>query len=261
VTSYCPSAVQAPFHALFPLIFPDDCRIGGQLLQLISRIPLCPDCLRPPEPLVAEYFCISCGTPFQNRFPLDVEGRCTLCRHGIRGFDAAYSFGSYEGRLRRWIQLYKHDRVRTLAKSLIELLVRALPRRGCFEVVAVPLHWRRRWQGRINQSELLARGIARQSNVAVIRALRRLRHTPPQTGRSNSERRKNAAVFAARRFLSSQRILLDDDVLTTGSTGAACAGNLRRAGASRVTLSTVAPANRRLPAILQSVPEESSHAE
>jgi ComF family protein len=232
-------------------------------LRLISRIPLCAECLRAPEPLVAEYFCVSCGTPFENRFPLDAEGRCALCRNGLRGFDAAYCFGSYEGRLREWIHLYKYGRIRTMAKPLIELLVRALPRSESFDaVVPVPLHWRRRWQRRFNQSELLARGIARKWNVPVIRALRRLRHTPTQTGLSNSARRKNvAAVFAARRVLSGQRILLVDDVLTTGSTAAACAGALRRAGASRVTLLTVARADRRLPAILQSVPEESPHGE
>jgi ComF family protein len=257
LTSYCPSAVQTPFHAFFSLFFPDDCRICGQALRLASRIPLCLECLQAPEPLAADYFCVSCGTPFRNAFPLDSEGRCALCRQGLRGFDAAYCFGSYEGRLREWIHLYKYGRIRSMARPLVELLAAALPRHERFDaIVPVPLHWRRRWQRGFNQSELLARGVARKWRIPVVRALRRLRYTVTQTGLSNSARRQNvAAVFGARRNLNGQRILLIDDVLTTGSTAAACANALHRAGAARVTLLTVARTDRRQPAIPDSNPE------
>ena len=258
MTSYCPSAVQVPFHAFFSLLFPEDCRICGAPLRLVSRIPLCSACLRPPQPFRAEYHCTSCGTPFENGFPLDAEGRCALCRHGLRGFDAAYCFGSYEGRLREWIHLYKYGRVKTMAGPLIELLTAAAPRQERFDaIVPVPLHWRRRWQRGFNQSELLARGISRKWNLPVIRALRRIRYTPTQTGLSNTARRKNvAAVFSARRSFDGQKLLLIDDVLTTGATAAACALALRRVGAGSVKLLTVARADRRLPAIPASDPEE-----
>ncbi|MBV9744184.1 MAG: ComF family protein [Acidobacteriia bacterium] len=199
--------------------------------------------------------------PFQNGFPLDAEGRCALCRHGLRGFDAAYCFGSYEGRVREWIHLYKYGRVRSLSKPLIELLIAALPRDERFDaVVPVPLHWRKRWQRGFNQSDLLARGIARKWNVRVLKAIRRVRFTAAQAGLSNTARRKNvASVFACRHRLSGQRLLLVDDVLTTGSTAAACSRALRDAGASRVTLLTVARADRRLPALPVSNPEVDSH--
>jgi ComF family protein len=230
-------------------------------LREASRIPLCRDCLRPPEPLDAEFTCVSCGTPFENAFPLDSEGRCALCRHGLRGFDAAYCFGSYEGRLREWIHLYKYGRVKSMATPLVELLAAAVPGAGCFDAVApVPLHWRRRWQRGFNQSELLARGLARKLGLPVVRALRRLHHTPTQTGLSRSARRKNvAAAFASRQSVNGQRILLIDDVLTTGATGAACAHMLRRAGARSVALATVARADRRWPAIAYPIPEENPH--
>jgi competence protein ComFC len=232
-------------------------------LRLASRIPLCPDCQRPPERLAAEYFCASCGTPFENAFPLDAEGRCALCRHGLRGFDAAYCFGSYEGRLREWIHLFKYGRIRTLAKPLVELLVAALPRNEAFDaIVPVPLHWRKRWQRGFNQSELLAGGIARKWGVPVVNVLRRRRFTSAQAGLSNTERRKNvAAAFTIRRGVEGRRILLIDDVLTTGSTAAACARALRDAGAVRIAVATVARADRRLPAIPQSTPEENDHGE
>ena len=196
----------------------------------------------------AEFFCVSCRTPFQNAFPLDAEGRCALCRFGLRGFDAAYCFGAYEGVLRELIHLYKYGRVKTLARPLGALLAAALPREERFDAVTpVPLHWRRQWQRGFNQSELLARTIARRCGIPVIQALRRVRPTVAQAGLSNTGRRRNvAAAFRPRRALAGQRILLIDDVMTTGSTAAACALALKRAGAAKVALLTVARVDRRM---------------
>jgi ComF family protein len=209
--------------------------------------------LRAPEPLSAEFFCVTCRTPFQNGFPLDEQGRCALCRNGLRGFDAAYCFGAYEGTLRDLIHVYKYAGVRTLAKPLGNLLAAALPRDERIDaVIAVPLHWRRRWSRGFNQSELLARTIARRTGVPVLHALRRVRATTPQAGLSNTHRRKNVtAAFRAgwslpwRRPVSGLHILLVDDVMTTGATGAACATALKHAGAARVSLLTVARVDRR----------------
>jgi ComF family protein len=200
--------------------------------------------------LIAEFFCVSSRTPFQNAFPLDAEGRCALCRTGLRGFDAAYCFGSYEGTLRELIHLYKYDRIQTLARPLADLLAAALPLDERFDAVTpVPLHWRKQWQRGFNQSDLLARAVARRRGIPVVRALRRTRSTQTQAGLSNTERRKNvAAAFQCRRSgetLAGRRVLLIDDVMTTGSTAAACARVLKQAGAARVVLLTVARVDRR----------------
>jgi len=200
--------------------------------------------------LSAEFFCVSCRTPFLNAFPLDADGRCALCRSGLRAFDAAYCFGSYEGVLRELIHLYEYGRIQTLARPLGDLLAAALPRDQRFDaVVPVPLHWRRQWQRGFNQSELLARDVARRCGVPVVRALRRVRPTLTQAGLSNTGRRRNiTGAFAVRRgtALGDKRILLIDDVMTTGSTAAACALALKRAGAGRVALLTVARVDRRM---------------
>lgn len=222
-------------------------------MQDVSRIPVCASCLCHVEPLSAEYFCASCRTPFQNPFPLDDQGLCALCRNGLRGFDAAYCFGAYEGVLRELIHIYKYGRVRTLARPLGGLLVRALARDEQYDLVtAVPLHWRRRWQRGFNQAGLLAREVARHSGIPFARALRRVRSTRAQAGLSNTARRSNmVSAFACRRGmrngrLRGRRVLLIDDVMTTGSTAAACARALKSAGAARVALLTVARVDRRM---------------
>jgi competence protein ComFC len=202
-----------------------------------------------PEPMSAEFFCSSCRTPFQNAFPLDANGRCALCRSGLRGFDAAYSFGAYEGVLRELIHLYKYGRVKTLAWPLSGLLAQALPRDEAFDAtVPVPLYWRRRLQRGFNQAELLARGLSRRTGVPVVKALRRLRPTPAQAGLSNSARRQNVSQAFRARGVQGKRILLIDDVMTTGATAASCAAALKQAGARRVSLLTVARVDRRMDA-------------
>jgi len=141
-----------------------------------------------------------------------------------------------------------------MERPLGELLAAALPRDERIDaVVPVPLHWRRRWARGFNQSELLARGIARRCGVPMVRVLHRTRPTATQTGLSNTGRRHNVAgAFQVRRpqSVAGKRILLVDDVMTTGSTAAACARALRRAGAGRIVVLTVARADRRMPPVL-----------
>ena len=197
--------------------------------------------------MAAEFFCVSCKTPFVNRHPLDETGRCMMCREGLTGYDAVYSYGSYEGTLRKLIHVYKFEKVHTLAKPLGDLLALSLPREQRFDVIVpMPLHWRRRWQRGFNQSELLAKEIARRWNVPVVNVMRRVKASPPQAGLTNAKRRANVAgAFSHASFwstllrrgargltrwspaskrlrdlvkpnrLDGQRVLLIDDVLTT----------------------------------------------
>jgi ComF family protein len=234
---------------LFSVVFPDDCRVCGQPLREISRIPVCAACLNEPQPLIAEYFCVSCRAPFLNAHPLDETGRCALCRLGLAGFDAVYSYGSYEGTLRTLIHLFKYGQIRPLARPFGDLLSRVVPREQRFDcVVPMPLHWRRRWERGFNQSELLAREVARRWNVPVTNAVKRVRATASQAGLTNAKRRANVrGAFAMRHGLrlDGARVLLVDDVLTTGASAAACARVLKRAGAVHVALLAVARTDRR----------------
>jgi ComF family protein len=210
--------------------------------------------LTAPEPFGAEFFCVTCRTPFHNHFPLDESGRCGLCRSGLRGFDAAYCYGGHDGVLRQLVHLFKYGKIKTLSGIFGGFLQAALPRDEVFDVVIpVPLHWRKQWKRGFNQSELLAREISRYRGVPMVNALKRVRATLTQAGLSNTRRRQNVAgAFQRRRGarwerrIAGRRILLVDDVMTTGSTAAACAAVLKRAGAARVALLTVARVDRRL---------------
>jgi ComF family protein len=231
------------------LFFPDECRICDRALTQITRVPVCAECLESPAPLESEYFCTSCNTPFANGFPLDDRGLCAACRSGLRGFDRAASFGFYEGNLRALIHLYKYSGMRPLARPLAGFLERAIPIDDGFDaVVAVPLHWRRKLDRGFNQAELLARHIAAKRRLPLVNALRRERPTAVQAGLAMAGRRRNVAgAFRAhpRADVKGKRILLIDDVMTTGATASACAAVLKRVGAKSVSLATLARVDRR----------------
>jgi len=112
----------------------------------------------------------------------------------------------------------------------------------------VPLHWRRRWRRGFNQAELLAREVSRHRRIPILNALRRSKDTVNQAGLTSSGRRLNiAGAFQPREGmdLRGQRVLLIDDVFTTGATATACALALKKAGAGTVSLLTLARADRR----------------
>jgi ComF family protein len=139
--------------------------------------------------------------------------------------------------------------MKPLAKPLGDYLSRALPLDEAFDaVVAMPLHWRRRFDRGFNQAALIAAQVARRRKIPLLNAVRRVRATRPQTGLTNAKRRDNVSgAFRCRRGrpLDGMRILLVDDVMTTGATASACGAVLKRAGAKSVTLLTVARVDRR----------------
>jgi ComF family protein len=184
-----------------------------------------------------------------NGYPLDEHGVCAACRSGLRGFDSAACFGFYEGSLRSLIHLFKYAGMKPLARPLAGYLERALSVDDRFDmVVAVPLHWRKRWARGFNQAELLARHIAKHRDIPLVNALRRKRPTGVQAGLAIAGRRRNVeGAFAARAAadVKGKRILLIDDVMTTGATASACASALKRAGAASVSLATLARVDRR----------------
>jgi len=138
---------------------------------------------------------------------------------------------------------FKYQRRLGLLPGLSRMLAAAAADLPADLVVPVPLHWRRRRERGFNQAWLLARRMARHLSLpARSDLLRRIRFTAPQVGLTDTERQANvrgAFALAPGHGMDGQRVMLVDDVLTTGATARACAGVLRRGGAAGVVVVTL----------------------
>ena len=196
--------------------------------------------------------CATCGERVEG-FLGDGEVRCVLCRRLEPPYAKATAYGSYEGGLRELIHLLKYEQVRPAANVLGRMLGEAIEDlRPWFAakpvVVPVPLYARKLRQRGFNQADLIARAALKlmpTGNRLELRAgaLRRGRETQSQIGLSRHQRRENlrgAFAVAEPKEIASREVLLVDDVFTTGTTVSECARVLRRAGASKVFVATVA---------------------
>ncbi|HMD31172.1 MAG TPA: ComF family protein [Candidatus Acidoferrales bacterium] len=230
------------------LAFPDDCRVCARPLEGPSRIPVCAACLDSFR-VIAEPLCGRCGRPMIAGAHFGAAGPvCRLCRNGVYSFDCARSYASYDEALLRTITLLKHEAMRPLAAwfgGRLAEMVRGHPGIGAPDVVVpVPLHPDRLHERGFNQAELLARAVARRLGVPVeARAIERQKPRPAKRRLSRHQRWEAArgayAAVTGTKF-DNRRVLLVDDVFTTGATLDACTKALRTAGAAHVAALTVA---------------------
>ena len=180
---------------------------------------------------------------------LGLAPECPACAAHPRPWHRLFVFGRYAEPLRGLILQYKFDQALGLGRLLQDLLARACA--GLAEdppdlLAPVPLHWRRLlWRG-YNQSQELARVLGRGLDRPVEhRAVQRVRRTRPQTTVERSERRANiqGAFRADPALVAGKRVLLVDDILTTGATAEECARVLSAAGAARVDVAVLALAH------------------
>lgn len=236
------------------------CGAVGDLLYPPACL-LCRSPLTPPLDFPASKFCDDCYFDLR---PVDLpqcqrcaapvgphlgpQERCIHCRSDRFRFERVARYGVYDDTLRVSCLKMKSTEGEPLIQALSELLwMREADRLREFDpqlVVAVPRYWRDRIFHRHDSAELLARGVARKLRAPFRRRLlRKVRHTPRQSTLAPTERRTNLrGAFTARlpERLQDARILLVDDVLTTGSTANECARALRDAGAGRVDVAVIA---------------------
>lgn len=236
-----PAVVTEGLSFFFPPLCP--------LCDAVSVLPwgVCMDCETTSEWLEPPW-CGACGRP------LDAGGEsdalCSDCSQHRPLFDHAYSVITYDAPIQRAVTRLKYGRDAVWAASLSQLFVRMVPAPvNPFRydlVAAVPLHTKRlRWRG-FNQAGLLAGHLAGRFGLTHARTLlARHRATEAQAGLDRAGRLENLkAAFCVPRpaMAAGKRILLVDDVMTTGATLEACAAVLKEAGAAQVDAMTIARA-------------------
>jgi ComF family protein len=230
------------------LLYPPRCAYCHvDLPEPEDHLPLCSACCRRlvPEKWIG---CRRCGGAIPEESP--TSDRCSRCGNPRLMFDRVETLGGYHTTLREVILLMKHARHEPLAIAMGRLLAekrfRELADLRAEMVVPIPMYWSRRLRRGTNSPEVLARCLAEKLGIPVERRLLfRSRDTLPQSGLPPRQRFRNvrgAFSINTRRRLQGARVLLVDDVLTTGATSGEAAGVLKQAGASLVAVAVVARA-------------------
>jgi ComF family protein len=227
------------------------------MLDTGTRIPFCSACVTDLTKTLPEPLCRQCGRPVG---PVDTgqqdgERLCHMCRRGAYDFDLARSYGAYTSRLARAILMLKYNDVTPLglwfAGLLARLVARHLESYKADVLVPVPLDAKRQRERGYNQAELIARPLSRLIGVPFRSYLLVRTHPRPNKLRLTRLERwetvRGAYATHHRAQVDKLRVLLVDDVFTTGATLDACSRALRSAGAAQVVGLTVARALPQFP--------------
>jgi ComF family protein len=238
--------------AVASVLFPSGCRLCEGLLTRADRLPLCDSCLDSFREL-PEKICERCGQPWaEGSGPEGTESVCGECRERGFAFDAARSFGVYDGTLARAIVLMKYERIEPLGAWFAERLVEAarrIPAEFAADlIVPVPLHRTREKERGFNQVDFFGRPLARRLGLPYRPVLLKRERARPEKHLLRFEERweavRGAFVIRDGGRVDNLRILLLDDVMTSGATLDACSRALREAGAKSVAGLTIARAVR-----------------
>jgi len=236
-----------PFwRGVLDLLYPPRCEACGRL----GREPICDECWAAIERIEAPV-CGTCGEPFDPRAQPAPD--CADCRRRQRPFSVARSAAYYDGPLAEAIRRFKYHGQMVLGRPLGSIMAEGLTGGqasaldvGTIDAVCpVPLHEGRLRERGFNQSELLAEAVAEAAGRPIVHLLARTRPTLPQVELPAESRAGNVrGAFEARltEVVQGQRVLLIDDLYTTGATMTECGRALRRAGAADVRVYTLARA-------------------
>lgn len=238
-----PLALRNSLAGLVSLFYPASCAACAHPVDASEY--LCPVCIARIS-RVRFPFCAKCSQPF----PGAISDRftCANCEGRILHFETAVALYRSRGPVRKAIHDLKYGSQLYLRHLVGRWLADALedPRlsdRRFDAIVPVPLHPTRKRERGFNQAELLANEVHQLSGIPLRDLLQRIRYTTTQTQFDRNERMENLkGAFRLRRGSNVQgcRVLLIDDVLTTGSTLSECAFVLKTAGAASVRAATAA---------------------
>lgn len=236
-----PRVLERWLDPLLDLVFPAVCPVCGRRADAAAPRPFCRACWA-ALPVGLDPGCVRCGEPFPG---LAGVLPCDACRRTPPPYAFARAVGAYRDGLRAAIHALKYGRRPAVATPLAALLATAgpaslpvAPAAWADGLVPIPLHPARLAERGFNQAELLAAPCAARWRVPLLgRVLVRTRATRPQAELDAAARRANVRdAFRVARpgAVEGRRLLLVDDVLTTGATVSAAAQALRTAGAAAV---------------------------
>lgn len=225
--------------------YPEVCQLCHRARAAPEQCFVCPDC-RAGVKFIEPPLCARCGLPYQGAITGPFE--CANCRESELQFRSARSAVAFNDQVLEIIHRYKYNRALWFEPLLAQWLIAAaaplLAQEQWDFIVPVPLHPAKQREREFNQAECLGRRLSRVTGIPLNgRLVRRIRATKTQTRLSRPERLANVRnAFAPRRgvCLQGQRVVVVDDVMTTGATTSACARALRQAGAGEVIVWTVA---------------------
>jgi ComF family protein len=247
------------------VFLPSDCRVCGAAMASLSGVRICEACVGQLGPVVGaepEILCSRCGDALgmeSARFQASkAVSECTMCRLAPPPFEKAVAFANYDNEMREMLHLLKFDGLRGVAGILgdgLAVAIRKLRGMAADElmVIPVPLFGTREHKRGFNQSKLLADAAVRRLRRlepgwklrVTSGVLRRVKDTPALYDLNPAQRRRNlqgAFRIDDAEAVRGREVLLIDDIMTTGATARACAGVLKRAGASKVWVVTAAKA-------------------
>ncbi|HEV3468415.1 MAG TPA: double zinc ribbon domain-containing protein [Pyrinomonadaceae bacterium] len=243
--------LSALYDAALALVYPQACAAcGAASVEVRADSPACAGCWREAGVFTGgETLCWKCGAPAAEGTAGVADAASVRCRRCERDeFTAARACGPYAGALRAAVlSLKREPRVGARLARLLAEAQRRPPLDAATVVVPVPLHPERERGRGFNQAAVLGRALSRRTGLPLDEwSLARVAHTERHRAGMDRQARRETVEGAFRvvrpRLVEGQRVLLVDDVFTTGATASACAAALRAAGAAEVFVLTVARA-------------------
>ena len=240
IGSQVPHLLQETLKTAIVFLYPAKCRGCEAFLEVTSIPYICTNCWQDIQ-FVEPPWCDICGTP-------EVSGLCDECATNPPRYGKLRSIAFYQTTLQHAIHLFKFEKKKAFAQHLIRMINAHLPTDCCVAdydfILPVPIHKKRLRERGFNQATLLAKGVAQAESVPILTdILIRHRHTVAQSRLDREARQQNiigAFEVSKPDVIRDKRILIIDDVFTTGATIREAVNELWKADPAEIDVLTLA---------------------